>query len=89
MAQTNWYVYMIRRIPIDPDSDIVEEHFAVVFAPQRKRGRFPEASVELVASEAEARRGADPETNRYAAKLVGPSRSSEGLRLYYLEAWLD
>lgn len=80
---------MTRRIPIDPDSDIVEEHYAIVFAPQRKRGRFPEASVEIVTSEAAARQGADPEANRYAARLVGPSRSSEGLRLYYLEAWLE
>lgn len=80
---------MITRILIDPDSDIVEEHYAIVFAPRRNRGRFPEASVEIVDSEAAAREGASPDNNRFAARLVGPSRSSEGLRLYYLEAWLE
>ena len=80
---------MTRRVPIDPDSDIVHEHFAIVFAPRRNRDRFPEASVEIVISEAQAREGANPDANRYAARLIGPSRSSEGLRLYYLEAWLE
>ncbi len=80
---------MTSRIPIDPDSDIVDEHFAIVFAPRRNRGRFPEASVEIVDSEAAAREGASPDHSRFAARLVGPSRSSEGLRLYYLEAWLE
>lgn len=80
---------MTRRIPIDPGSSIVKEHFAIVYAPRRNRDRFPEASVEIVISEAHARADANPDTNRYAARLVGPSRSSEGLRLYYLEAWLD
>ncbi len=80
---------MTNRILIDPDSSIVEERFAIVFAPRRNRGRFPEASVEIVDSEAAAREGASPGNNRFAARLVGPSRSSEGLRLYYLEAWLE
>ena len=77
------------RIPIDPDSDVVEEHFAVVYAPSRHRDRFPENCVEVVESEALAREIADPDKKSYAAKVVGPSRSSEGFRLYYLEHWLD
>ncbi len=80
---------MTSRIPIDPGSNIVEEHFGIVFAPRRNRGRFPESTVQIVESEAAARKGASPDNNRFAARLVGPSRSSEGLRLYYLEAWLD
>jgi len=77
------------RIPIDPYADIVEEHFAVVYAPRRARGRFAENCVEVVDSEQTAREAADPEKKMYAARVVGPSRSSEGLRLYYLEAWLE
>jgi len=77
------------RIPIDPDSDVVEEHFAVVYAPRRHRDRFPENCVEIVVSEEQAREKADLGNNSYPAKVVGPSRSSEGFRLYYLEKWLD
>jgi len=77
------------RIPIDPDSDVVEEHFAVVYAPRRHRDRFPENCVEVVASEELAREQANPDKKSYAARVVGPSRSSEGFRLFYLEQWLD
>ncbi len=77
------------RIPIDPDSDVVEEHFAVVYAPRRHRDRFPENCVEVVSTEEEARAKAELSDKSYAAKVVGPSRSSEGLRLFYLEQWLD
>lgn len=77
------------RIPIDPDSDVVEVHFAVIFAPRRHRDRFPENCVEIVGSEEEARNKAEHKPKTYAAKVVGPSRSSEGFRLYYLEQWLE
>jgi len=77
------------RIPLDPYCDVVEEHFAVVYAPRRHRDRFPENCVEIVESEALAREKADENKKSYAAKVVGPSRSSEGLRLFYLECWLD
>jgi len=77
------------RIPIDPDSDVVEEHFAVVYAPRRHRDRFPENCVDIVDSEELARSRANPDKKSYAAKVVGPSRSSEGFRLFYLEQWLD
>ena len=77
------------RIPIDPDSDVVEEHYAVIYAPRRHRDRFPENCVEVVESEELARAKADADKKSYAAKVVGPSRSSEGLRLFYLEQWLE
>lgn len=77
------------RIPIDPYAKIVEECFAVVYAPRRKRDRFPEDCVQVVADRQAALDGADPQANRYPAIVMGPSRSSEGFRLYYLEQWLD
>ena len=76
------------RIQLDSDGEVVEEHFAVVFAPRRQRDRFAEQCVETVATEELARQHADPASKRYAAKVIGPSRSSEGLRLYYLVEWL-
>ena len=77
------------RIPIDPDSDVVEQHFAVIYAPRRHRDRFPDNCVTVVESEGLARERANPDKNFYAARVVGPSRSSEGFMLYYLENWLE
>ncbi len=79
----------MKGIYLDTESDVVQEQFAVVYAPRRQRGRFPEECVEVVDSAQAARAAADPAGKRYAAKVLGPSRSSEGLRLYYLVGWLD
>jgi hypothetical protein len=62
----------------------------VIYSPGgRNRKRFPENCVTAKASEADARASANPETGYYAAIASGPSRSSEGFRLYYLLRWLD
>lgn len=74
---------------VDRDSKVVEERAAVVYAPRRTRDRFPENCVEVFDSEADALAAADPGAKRFAARVLGPSRSSEGLRLYYLVRWLD
>ncbi len=65
-----------------------EEHFAIVYAPKPGRKRFPENCVTLVTDAGQALTGADPEQSLRAARVFGPSRSSEGLRLYYLIEWL-
>lgn len=77
------------RIPLDPETRVVEQHFAVVYAPLRQRDRFPETCVQTVDSEVVARSAADPAGKRFPAIVVGPSRSSEGAMLYYLVQWLD
>ncbi|GAB6043922.1 hypothetical protein [Endothiovibrio diazotrophicus] len=64
------------------------EKAALVYAPRRSRGRFPENCVTEVADADAARRGADGGDLRPAV-VVGPFRSSEGFRLYYLVRWLD
>jgi hypothetical protein len=58
-------------------------------SPRAGRRRFPEGCVTVVESEAAARQGADPAKHLRAAKVVGPARSSEGFRLYYLVTWLE
>jgi hypothetical protein len=73
----------------DPETRVVNEHFAVIYAPRRRRDRFPVSCVELKQSEPEARQAAAPEQHRYAARVMGPARSSEGQCVYYLVAWLD
>ena len=79
----------VKNIFYDPGAQLVGEHFALVYAPQRKRTRFPENCVQVMSGEENARSGADAAKNLFAAKVLGPSRSSEGFRLYYLVDWLD
>lgn len=74
----------------DDEARIVQTACVVIYAPKgRNRKRFPENCVTLHASEAEARAAACPDQSYHAAIATGPSRSSEGFRLYYLVRWLD
>ena len=73
---------------IDPSSNLTQTCYALIDAPIVKRKRFPEHSVTVVSGEAEALAGADPARNIVAAVVIGPSRSSEGCRLFYLVRWL-
>ena len=74
----------------DVESKVVGTSPVVVYSPSGKtRKRFPEGVVEVYASEAEALSHADPAQHRHAAIASGPSRSSEGFKLFYLVRWLD
>ena len=81
--------FFMTRIGLDPEGGVVDEVFALIYAPGRTRDRFSENCVSVVATEAAAREGASSEKNLYPARVIGPSRSSEGFRLYYLVCWLD
>ena len=74
---------------IDPATDITHECYALIKAPILKRKRFPEGVVTVVSNEAEARAGASVAENIVPAVVYGPSRSSEGFRLFYLLRWLE
>ena len=74
----------------DVESKLVGTSAVVIYSPSGKhRTRFPEGVVEVFASEEEALAHADPDKYRHAAIASGPSRSSEGFRLFYLVRWLD
>ena len=73
----------------DTESPLVQTRHVVIYAPQRNRKRFPEGCVSVHAGEAAARAAARPAEGYHAAVASGPSRSSEGFRLYYLVRWLD
>jgi len=74
----------------DLESRVVGTSAVVIYSPSGKsRKRFPEGVVEIYASEAEALARADPDKSRHAAIASGPSRSSEGFKLFYLVRWLD
>ena len=78
----------MKGISIDSDSSVVQTYFAVVYAPKRTRGRFSENCVFIVKTEVDALEEADEGKKLFAAKVIGPSKSSEGQRIYYLDDWL-
>ncbi len=75
-------------VPPDPQTGVSQERFAVIFTPRQDRKRFPAGCVEVFASREEALAAADPDNRRHAARVVGPSKSSEGQFIYYLLDWL-
>ncbi|MGD2112262.1 MAG: hypothetical protein PVI50_02670 [Gammaproteobacteria bacterium] len=76
-------------VPPDPQTGVSQVRFAVIFTPRTTRKRYPAGCVEIFASEQQARAAADPGNKRHAARVVGPSKSSEGQYLYYLVEWLE
>ncbi len=79
----------MKGITVDSDSKVVEVRFAIVYAPRRSRGRFAENCVTIVETELDALEQANPAKKMFAAKVIGPSKSSEGQRIYYLDDWLE
>ncbi len=79
----------MKGITVDGESSVVQHKFAVIYAPKRSRGRFAENCVFVVETELDAIDEANPAKHLYAAKVIGPSKSSEGQRIYYLDAWID
>jgi hypothetical protein len=73
----------------DPDNTIVKTCYAVIYTPSRRRKRFPETCVTPVENAEQAIAQADAAKDSHPARVMGPSRSSEGFRLYYLLNWLD
>jgi len=78
----------MKGISVDSESSVVQIRYAVVYAPKRTRGRFAETCVFVVESEVDALEEADHGKKLFAAKVIGPSKSSEGQRIYYLDDWL-
>jgi len=76
-------------VPLDPQSDVSQEHFAVVFVPKRSRKRFPASCVEIKKTEEEAVVTAKKSEKKFAAVVIGPSKSSEGQFIYYLKDWIE
>ena len=67
-----------------PNANVAAEHFAVVKMPGRNRKRFPETSVTIVADKETALERARDDNILYAARVMGPARSSEGCNIFYL-----
>ncbi len=76
-------------VPPDPETNVSQEYFAVIYAPRRTRKRFPAACVTTCSSLDAALALANVNEHTYPARILGPSKSSEGQFIYYLIAWLD
>ena len=76
-------------VPPDPETDVSQLRIAVVSVSRRNRKRFPAGCVEIFQDEGSARTAASKIRTGRAARVVGPSKSSEGQYLYYLHEWLD
>lgn len=75
-------------VPPDPETGVSDVRFAVIYTPRLNRTRFPAGNVEVMDSEDAVRAAADPATNHYPALVIGPSKSSEGQFIFYLQRWL-
>ena len=75
-------------VPLDPDGEVSKLRFAVVYVPRRSRNRFGAGNVTVMSTEQAARDAANPAKKLFAAKVMGPSKSSEGQSIYYLSEWL-
>ena len=76
-------------ILMDPESESLGEHYALVRSRRRDRPRFPTGCVTLMLDAESALAGADPGRHLYPALIYGPSRSSEGQQVWYLVRWLS
>lgn len=75
-------------VPPDSQTEVSSEHYAVIYVPKRSRKRFPAGCVEIMESEKAALAQCDETNKRFAARVLGPSKSSEGQMIYYLLGWL-
>lgn len=80
----------IQSLVTDTEAQLVAPRHVVIYSPGGKgRKRFPENCVVVHPDAASARAAARPGEGYHAALASGPSRSSEGFRLFYLVHWLD
>ncbi|MDE0250994.1 MAG: hypothetical protein OXK72_08335 [Gammaproteobacteria bacterium] len=75
-------------VPPDPEGGVSKTRYAVVYVPRRSRNRFAATCVELKENAEHAQAASDPGSKKFAAKVLGPSKSSEGQVIYYLLKWL-
>ena len=75
-------------VPPDPESDVSTVKIALVYAPRMKRHRFSANCITVLESEQQALSLQNVKGDLHAAKVLGPSKSSEGQYIYYLVEWL-
>ncbi len=76
-------------VPPDHQTRVSQLYYAVVYIPRRNRKRFAASCVDIKSSKEAAIESADPDKKHYAARVLGPSKSSEGQYIYYLRELLS
>lgn len=76
-------------VPLDPETAVSQEHFAVIYSKRPTRNRFPASCVQIMDSADSAIENAAANEASFAARVIGPSKSSEGQYIYYLVEWLN
>lgn len=76
-------------VPVDPESDVSQERYAAILTPRQSRKRFPAGCVDVFSTAEQAIAHAAGHEKCYAARVIGPSKSSEGQYIYYLVEWLE
>ena len=74
-------------VPPDPQTNVSTVQYAIVTTTRNTRTRFPATCVEIVADAQSALTGVVA-GQQFAARVLGPSKSSEGVYIYYLMEWL-
>lgn len=72
-----------------PQANIADRHYAVIYSPRRKRDRFAETTVTVCEDKEQALADASAKKHLYAARVIGPARSSEGTNIFYLVDWIE
>ncbi len=86
-------------VPTDPQTQVSQAQYAVVYLPnagtnnkkrksKRSNKRFPAGCVEIQSDKDAAIQAAQSSDKKFAAVVIGPSKSSEGQFIYYLQEWL-
>ena len=74
-------------VPPDPETNVSQMHYAVITTKRTDRKRYPAGCVAIV-TDAQAAMAAAQAGQQFAARVLGPSKSSEGQYIYYLMEWL-
>ena len=76
-------------VPVDPETNVSQERYAVIYTPRQSRKRFPAGCVDLGDDAHITIKQAEQQDKCFAARVIGPSKSSEGQYIYYLVNWLE
>jgi hypothetical protein len=79
---------MVQIHGIDRQTKTQQLFYAVVYIPKRSRDRFQASCIQLCQDKEDALLKANIDKKWFPAQIYGPSKSSEGLIMYYLNQWL-
>ena len=79
----------IQNIFTDNQTDVSGFVYGLVNTPRKNRKRFSASIITVYEDKQQVLNDADEKNNLHPAVLAGPSRSTEGVMLYYLVEWLS